>query len=143
MDDKDLQLVINGMEHIGKAVDKIDGDMETVKAELVRNEEWHKVLNEKVKDIHVAVHGNGKAGLSQEIKCIDDAVGINSNKISVLSAKIDDLQKSHDEEAKDRKDWTLGWLKHWRTLLFAGMTALITLVVSTAVDYVISAVFHP
>lgn len=132
--DKDTSLLMEGMKSIGNKVDKIDADMQYVKGELVRNEEWHKVLNKSVSDIHEAVHGNGKAGLSQEIKCIDEAVGDNLERINSIDERLNQIAKFHEKE--DERTWLQKqeWVKGWRGLLFTIITTAATVTVTLLVQ---------
>lgn len=129
-----IALVMRGMESIGTKVDKIDADMQYVKGELVRNEEWHKVLNQSVQGIHEAVHGNGKAGLSQEIKCIDDAVGKNAKQIEEIDRRLDGIAKFHQRE--DERNWLekQEWVKGWRGLIFTILTTAATVAITLIVQ---------
>lgn len=129
-----IGLIMEGMKSIGNKVDKIDADMQYVKGELVRNEEWHKVLNQSVQGIHEAVHGNGKAGLSQEIKCIDDAVGENAKQIKELDKRLDSIAQFHKEE--DKRNWLerQEWVKGWRGLIFTILTTAATVAITIVIQ---------
>ena len=129
-----IALIMRGMESIGTKVDKIDADIQYVKGELVRNEEWHKVLNRSVQGIHEAVHGNGKAGLSQEIKCIDDAVGEQAEQIKELTTRLDGIAEFHKEE--DKRNWLerQEWVKGWRGLIFTILTTAATVTITIMVQ---------
>lgn len=135
-----VDLIMRGMESIGNKVDKIDADMQYVKGELVRNEEWHKVLNQSVQGIHEAVHGNGKAGLSQEIKCIDDAVGENAKQIRDLDKRLDGIAQFH--KVQDERTWLQKqeWVKGWRGLVFTILTTAATVTITLLVQ---NYIFNP
>ena len=125
-----ITLIMKSIDSIGHKVDKIDEDMQYVKGELVRNEEWHKVLNKSVQGIHEAVYGNGKAGLSQEIKCIDDAVGKNSEKIDALNQRFRGVAELRKEE--NERNWLekQEWVKGWRGLIFTILTTAATVTIT-------------
>jgi len=135
-----IALIMRGMESIGAKVDKIDADIQYVKGELVRNEEWHKVLNKSVQGIHEAVHGNGKQGLSQEIKCIDDAVGRNAEQIEILDQRIRGIAEFHKEE--DKRNWLerQEWVRGWRGLVFTILTTAATVTITLLVQ---NYIFNP
>ena len=135
-----IALIMRGMESIGTKVDKIDADIQYVKGELVRNEEWHKVLNKSVQGIHEAVHGNGKAGLSQEIKCIDDAVGEQAEQIRDLDRRLDGIAQFHKKE--DERNWLekMEWVKGWRGLVFTILTTAATVTITLLVQ---NYIFNP
>jgi len=127
-------LLMKTIDNIDRKVDGLVIDIQGVRQDLVRNEEWHKVLNSQVKDIHDAVYGNGKIGLSQEIKCIDDAVGANAEEIGNLIEKVDELSKRHQKQDSLKEASKLEWLRGWRAVIFAVVTTALTAVATLGVD---------
>ena len=132
--DQNTALMLRGMESIGRKVDKIDEDIQYVKGELVRNEEWHNVLNKSVQDIHEAVHGNGKQGLSQEIKCLDDTIGEHSEEIQSLKIAVSNINTTHKEEDTLQKAARLEWLKGWRAVFFTLVTTILTVTATLLIN---------
>ena len=132
--DQNTALMLRGMESIGRKVDKIDEDIQYVKGELVRNEEWNNVLNKSVQDIHEAVHGNGKAGLSQEIKCLDDAIGNHTEEINDLRRAVEGINVVHKEEDTLQKAARLEWLKGWRAVFFTLVTTILTVTATLIIN---------
>jgi hypothetical protein len=124
----DAELLLVGMESIGKKVDNLCDSMDYVKGEQIRNEEWHKVLNKNLKEVHEAVHGNGKPGLTKELQCIDDAVG-------KLGVRLDAIET----ERRKRDTWQttskLEWLRGWRAVFFTAMTVLLSTIITLSLGH--------
>jgi hypothetical protein len=124
----DVDLLLVGMNSIGGKVDELCISMEYVKGELIRNEEWHKRLNDDVKDIHSAVHGNGKPGLTKELQCIDDAV-------ADISRRLTAIETERRERDSLRTTSKLEWLRGWRAVFFTGATVLISTAITLSLGH--------
>ena len=114
------------MEAMDKKLDKIGVDIVYLREETVRNEEWHKTLNDDLKEVHAAVYGNGNIGLKQELQCIDSAVGDINDRLS----HIEDDKKQRDTLKTTTK---LEWLRGWRAVFFTGLTVLISTAITLGV----------
>ena len=114
------------MEAMDKKLDKIGVDIVYLREETVRNEEWHKTLNDDLKEVHAAVYGNGNIGLKQELQCTDDAVGNINDRLS----HIEDDKKQRDTLKTTTK---LEWLRGWRAVFFTGLTVLISTAITLGV----------
>ena len=114
------------MEAMDKKLDKIGVDIVYLREETVRNEEWHKTLNDDLKEVHAAVYVNGNIGLKQELQCIDSAVGDINDRLS----HIEDDKKQRDTLKTTTK---LEWLRGWRAVFFTGLTVLISTAITLGV----------
>lgn len=132
----DNALLLVGMQSIGRTVDKISADMEYVKGEQIRNEEWHKSINSDLKEVHEAVHGNGKPGLTTELECIDSAVGEMSARLSAIETE----RRSRDTLKSTSR---LEWLRGWRAVFFTAMTVLLSTIITLAVGHYFGTITIP
>lgn len=122
----DNALLLVSMENIGTKLDKIGDDVDYLKGETIRNEEWHKSLNHDLREVHDAVHGNGKPGLTTELRCIDDAVGdINTRLAHIEKGEVNKTQLSTVSK--------LEWLKGWRAVFFTAMTVLLSTIITLGI----------
>jgi len=127
----DNELLLVGMNSIGGKVDSLCDGMEYVKGELIRNEEWHNTLNNSVGEIHDAVHGNGKPGLTNELKCIDNAVG-------EINVRLTAIENDSTNRATLSATSKLEWLRGWRAVFFTGITVTISTIVTLGLGYYFS-----
>lgn len=124
----DTELLLVGMNSIGGKVDNLCDSMEYVKGELIRNEEWHKTLNDSVGEIHDAVHGNGKPGLTRELQCIDDAVGGLDKRLEAIETE----RRTRDTLKTTSK---MEWLRGWRAVFFTAMTVFLSTIITLGLGH--------